>query len=127
MCYVKQLMDSGLKNVNRSKEGKPLTCIQYQKDVWNKFVWNSKQSSLSVLQNYSRISDVHLEEISKLKFHKTLTYELGNIQIDYSSDDQNRPKFVLSSMGSEEKHIPMIQHIYSTPIHSAWQMKNTEN
>ena len=56
------------RNCTRSKEGKPLTHIQYQKDVWNKFCCNSKAVLLDRLMGYSKIDGECLQELSNIQF-----------------------------------------------------------
>ena len=67
------------RNCMRSKEGKPLTCIQYQKDVWNKFCRNSKVVLLETLMGYSKVDGDCLHQLENIQFSKNLTFEMGNL------------------------------------------------
>ena len=67
------------RNCMRSKEGKPLTCIQYQRDVWNKFCRNSKVVLLETLMGYSKVDADCLNQLQNIQFPRNLTFEMGNI------------------------------------------------
>ena len=59
------------RNCMRSKEGKPLKHIQYQKDVWNKFCRNSKVVLLETLMGYSKVDGDCLHKLENIQFPKT--------------------------------------------------------
>ena len=54
------------RNCMRAEDGSPSTRIQFQKDVWNKFVRNSKATLYNNLLSYSKVDKGCLEELSGL-------------------------------------------------------------
>ena len=113
-------------NCTRAEDGSPLTRIQFQKDVWNKFVRNSKATLYNNLLSYSKVGKRCLEELSGLTFPREMTFEMGNLQIVQRYDENGLKHFDVSSMGSDDKKIPMTQHIKTTGAMSAWMPKSTK-
>ena len=111
------------RNCMRSKEGKPLTHIQYQKDVWNKFCRNSKVVLLETLMGYSKVDADCLNQLQNIQFPRNLTFEMGNIRIEYESGNGSNKSFKVLSVGSSTHKIPMIGEIRSTQVKSAWLHK----
>ena len=109
------------RNCERTKDGLPLTKLQYQKDVWNTFACNSKQTSYKILAGYSKVPPRCLEELSGIVFPRQQKFEIGNLKVEYTKDEDGKKKFTLSSVGSLGHNIPMIQHIKTTTVPSAWQ------
>ena len=60
-------------NCTRAEDGSPLTRIQFLKDVWNKFVRNSKTTLYDNLLGYSKVDKRCLEELSGLTFPREIT------------------------------------------------------
>ena len=108
------------------KDGLPLTKLQYQKDVWNTFAHNSKQTSYEILAGYSKVAPRCLEELSGIVFPRQQKFEIGNLKVEYTKDEDGRKKFTLSSVGSLGHNIPMIQHIKTTTVPSAWQCNKSK-
>ena len=92
----------------RAEDGSPVTRIQFQKDVWNKFVRNSKATLCSNLLSCSKVDKRCLEELSALTFPREMTFEMGNLQIVQRYDENGHMHFDVSSVGSDDKKIPMI-------------------
>ena len=114
------------KNCVRMKDDLPLTKLQYQKDVWNTFAHNSKQTSYEILADYSKVAPRCLEELSGIVFPRQQKFEIGNLKVEYTKDDDGKKKFTLSSVGSLGHNIPMIQHIKTTTVPSAWQCNKSK-
>ena len=73
-----------VRNCVRPKDGSPLAKLQYQKDVWNTFAHNSKQTSYKMLADYSKIAPRCLEELSGTVFSREQTFEIGNLKVEYN-------------------------------------------
>ena len=91
--------------------------------MWNKFCDNSKAVLLDTLMGYSKIDGECLQELSNIQFPKDLTFEMGNLRIDYKSGNGSKKSFKVSSVGSTTHQIPIIAEIKSTPVKSAWLPK----
>ena len=113
-------------NCTRAEDGSPLTRIQFQKDVWNKFVRNSKSTLYNILLSYSKVDKRCLEELSGLTFPREMTFEMGNLQTVQRYEENGQKHFNASSVGSDDRKIPMIQHIKTTSAKSAWITKSTK-
>ena len=55
-----------------------------------------------------------------------MTFEMGNLQILLRYDENGHKHFDVSSLGSDDKKIPMIEHIKTTSAKSAWMPKSTK-
>ena len=111
------------KLTTRSSEGEPLTRLQYQKDIWNLYHKDNKATLLQKLNEYSTVTESVLKDVFMLHLDIGGTFISGNIHISVKCINGQRKSIHVSSIGDEEYRIPMIQHITSTKVASAWKRK----
>ena len=92
----------------------------------NTFAHKSKQTSYEILAGYSKVTPRCLEELSGIVFPRQQKFEIGNLKVEYTKDEDGKKKFTLSSVGSLGHNIPMIQHIKTTTVPSAWQCNKSK-
>ena len=66
----------------QSSNGEPLTKLQYQKDVWQKYSRNNKHTLLQKLVSYSIVSNSILQDVS------ILDIGIGNIHLCIEGNDE---------------------------------------
>ena len=110
------------KVVVRSKDGKPLTKIQYNKDIWNRLTKHNKQSAIGILNGYSKLAKKCIQEIAQMHFYSDVKQTVGNFSVEMQRDEDGQKKLYASSVGMPLKDIPMIAHIYTTTLPQAWKL-----
>ena len=109
-----------------SSNGEPLTKFQNQKDVWQKYSRNNKHALLQKLISCSAVSSNILQDVSMLDIGIGTEFVSGSILLSVEENDQGSKVLSVASVGDEEHLIPMIPHITTTNVPSAWKKKKTK-
>ena len=102
-----------------SLNGEPLTKLQYQKDVWQKYSRNNKHTLLQKPISYSAVSSNILQDVSVLDIGIGAEFVSGNIHLSIEENGEGSKVLSVASVGDEEHLIPMISHITTTNVPSA--------
>ena len=108
----------------QSSNHEPLTKLQYQKDVWQKYSRNNKHTLLQKLISYSAVSNNILQDVSILDIGVGAEFVSGNIHLCIEGNGEGHKFLSVASVGDEEHLIPMIGHITTTKVASAWKKRS---
>ena len=108
-----------------SIDGKPLAQLQFQKDCWSKYVQQSKAALIDKLVNCCHISKDAHENMSHTMFFGSQKFDFGNARISRFSKG-NKTVLAAETTCDETHNIPMMTHITTTHVKSAWFPKGTE-
>ena len=100
----------------RSKEGAPLTYLQFQKDCWARFCKWNKQALIKKLLDYCTIDEITLVELQHLMFLRKQNFKLDNLEIQFLNRGSSKVLAIQTVEG-------MMKNITSTHVKSAWIRK----
>ena len=102
--------------VCRSIDGKPLTWLTWQKDLWRECLQTTKQDLLNVIESIAYVSEEALEKLQRIKCQeKDLIFNYENLNVTIHCQNSNKSIFIASNGGPLDNYETLFwNNIYTT-------------